>query len=108
MEISWHPSTSGHLGGMLAGMKLPNGHEFKDTEADPGSAFAVTGAKQAETASNLVGGTANSRDAGGRSLRPGDVQLRIRLVRPDCRPLACPRVRWRCLVTSSRMGRPYA
>jgi hypothetical protein len=50
MEISWHPSTSGHIGGMLAGMKLPNGHEFKDTEADPGSAFAATGAKQAETA----------------------------------------------------------
>ncbi len=50
MQISWHPSTSGHIGGMLATLKLPNGHEFKDTEADPGSAFSVTGAKQAETA----------------------------------------------------------
>ena len=51
MEISWHPSTSGHIGGMLAGMKLPNGHVFKDAEVDPGTPFASSiGAKQAETA----------------------------------------------------------
>ena len=51
MEISWHPSTSGHIGGMLASMKLPNGHVFKDAEVDPGTPFASSiGAKQAETA----------------------------------------------------------
>jgi hypothetical protein len=51
MEITWHPSTSGHIGGMLAGMKLPNGHEFKDAEVGPGTPFASSiGAKQAETA----------------------------------------------------------
>jgi hypothetical protein len=43
MEISWHPSTSGHIGGSLSSMKLPNGHVFKDTEVD-------IGAKQVDTA----------------------------------------------------------
>ena len=51
MEISWHPSTSGHIGGLLASMKLPNGHTFKDAEVAPGTPFSSSvGAKQADTA----------------------------------------------------------
>jgi Family of unknown function (DUF6152) len=40
MEISWHPSTSGQIGGLLASMKLPDGREFKDVEFAPGGVTA--------------------------------------------------------------------
>jgi hypothetical protein len=40
MEISWHPSTSGQIGGLLASMKLPDGREFKDVEFAPGGVAA--------------------------------------------------------------------
>jgi hypothetical protein len=36
MEISWHPTKSGHLGGMLASMKFPDGRVCKDVEFAPG------------------------------------------------------------------------
>lgn len=36
MEITWHPAISGHLGGMLASAKFPNGRVFKDVEFAPG------------------------------------------------------------------------
>jgi hypothetical protein len=36
VQISWHPSISGHLGGMLASVTFPNGRVFKDTEFAPG------------------------------------------------------------------------
>ena len=36
MEITWHPTISGHLGGMLASVKFPNGRVFKDVEFAPG------------------------------------------------------------------------
>jgi hypothetical protein len=49
MEITWHPSKSGHLGGILASMKLPNGRTFKDAEFVPGTPFATIGSKQADT-----------------------------------------------------------
>jgi hypothetical protein len=35
MEISWHPATSGQVGGTLASMKLPDGRLFKDVESVP-------------------------------------------------------------------------
>ena len=40
MEISWHPSKSGNIGGMLASMKLPDGRVFKDVEFGPGGLAA--------------------------------------------------------------------
>jgi hypothetical protein len=36
MQISWHPSKSGATGGALAGMMLPDGRKFGDTEFGPG------------------------------------------------------------------------
>jgi hypothetical protein len=36
VEITWHPAKSGHLGGMLASVKFPNGRVFKDVEFAPG------------------------------------------------------------------------
>ena len=53
MEISWHPAKSGHLGGMLASMKLPNGRVFKDVEFAPGLRSRVA-AQQAETAQVII------------------------------------------------------
>jgi hypothetical protein len=51
MEITWHPSKSGHVGGILASLKLPNGRVFKDVEIAAGGAFASgNGARQADTA----------------------------------------------------------
>jgi hypothetical protein len=46
VEISWHPAKSGHLGGALASMKLPDGREFKDVEFGTAGALA---AQQADT-----------------------------------------------------------
>ena len=36
VEITWHPTKSGHLGGMLASVKFPDGRVFKDVEFAPG------------------------------------------------------------------------
>jgi len=36
VEITWHPTNSGRLGGMLASIKFPNGRVFKDVEFAPG------------------------------------------------------------------------
>jgi hypothetical protein len=36
MEITWHPSKSGALGGSLATMKLPDGRKFGETEFGAG------------------------------------------------------------------------
>jgi len=47
VEISWHPAKSGHLGGALASMKLPNGREFKDVE------FGTAGALAAQQADSV-------------------------------------------------------
>jgi hypothetical protein len=49
MEISWHPTKSGHLGGMLASVKFPNGRVFKDVEFAPGLVTDDV-LKQADTA----------------------------------------------------------
>jgi hypothetical protein len=49
MEISWHPAKSGHLGGMLASMKFPDGRVFKDVEFAPGTGTSDA-LKQGETA----------------------------------------------------------
>ena len=49
MEISWHPAKSGHLGGMLASMKFPDGRVFKDVEFAAGLGTSDV-LKQAETA----------------------------------------------------------
>jgi hypothetical protein len=35
MEITWHPSKSGRIGGILASIKLPDGRVFKDVEINP-------------------------------------------------------------------------
>ena len=37
VEITWHPSKSGNLGGSLDSMKLPDGRTFKETEFAPGA-----------------------------------------------------------------------
>jgi hypothetical protein len=50
MEITWHPAKSGHLGGMLASMKFPDGRVFKDVKFGPGTPFDPLAVKQAETA----------------------------------------------------------
>jgi hypothetical protein len=51
MEITWHPSKSGHTGGILASLKLPDGRAFKDVEIAVGGAFAAgDGARQADKA----------------------------------------------------------
>jgi hypothetical protein len=50
VEISWHPARSGHLGGMLASMKFPNGRVFKDVEFAPGGPINNDVLNQAETA----------------------------------------------------------
>jgi len=56
MQITWHPSKSGHVGGLLASMKLPDGRTFKDAESLrvesslPGTAAGPGAAKQADTA----------------------------------------------------------
>jgi hypothetical protein len=49
VQITWHPSISGHPGGMLASVRFPNGRVFKDVEFAPG---AVPGEvlNQADTA----------------------------------------------------------
>lgn len=49
MEITWHPAISGHLGGMLASVKFPNGRVFKDVEFAPGLTPSDV-LKQADTA----------------------------------------------------------
>ena len=49
MEITWHPAKSGHLGGMLASVKFPNGRVFKDVEFAPGVSNSDV-LKQADTA----------------------------------------------------------
>ena len=36
VEITWHPTKSGHLGGMLASVKFADGRVFKDVEFAPG------------------------------------------------------------------------
>ena len=41
MEITWHPSKNGHLGGALAMIKLPNGQVFKDIEFEAASRLAA-------------------------------------------------------------------
>ena len=35
VEITWHPSKSGAIGGQLDAMKLPDGRTFKETEFTP-------------------------------------------------------------------------
>jgi hypothetical protein len=47
VDISWHPAKSGHLGGALASMKLPNGRVFKDVEFGTAGNLA---AQQADSA----------------------------------------------------------
>jgi hypothetical protein len=37
VEITWHPSKNGNIGGTLASMKLPDGRTFKETEYAPGT-----------------------------------------------------------------------
>ena len=49
MEISWHPAKSGQLGGILSGVKFPNGRVFSDDEVAPGLATSDV-QKQAENA----------------------------------------------------------
>jgi hypothetical protein len=36
LEITWHPSRSGNIGGSLDSMKLPDGRVFKETEFNSG------------------------------------------------------------------------
>jgi Family of unknown function (DUF6152) len=48
VEITWHPSKSGAIGGQLDGMKLPDGRTFKETEFAPGGPLASEAAKQIE------------------------------------------------------------
>ena len=36
MEVTWHPSKSGAVGGTLVGMKLADGRKFGDAEFGPG------------------------------------------------------------------------
>jgi Family of unknown function (DUF6152) len=40
MEITWHPSTSGQIGGLLASMKLSNGRAFTDVGVPSGGQAA--------------------------------------------------------------------
>jgi hypothetical protein len=49
VQIAWHPAKSGHLGGMLASMKFPDGRVFKDVEFAPGLGTSDV-LKQADTA----------------------------------------------------------
>ena len=41
MEITWHPSKSGHPGGALASIKFPNGLAFKDVEFEAAGRLAA-------------------------------------------------------------------
>ena len=41
VEITWHPAKSGHLGGALASLKLPNGLTFKDVEFEAAGRLAA-------------------------------------------------------------------
>lgn len=50
VEITWHPSKSGNIGGILATMKLPDGRTFKETEFGPGVAVPNDAAKPAASA----------------------------------------------------------
>jgi hypothetical protein len=47
VKITWHPAKSGHLGGALGTMKLPDGREFKDVE------FGTAGALAAQQADSV-------------------------------------------------------
>ncbi len=49
VEITWHPTKSGQLGGMLASMKFPGGRTFKDVEFSSGLVTSDV-LKQAEDA----------------------------------------------------------
>lgn len=50
MEITWHPSRSGAIGGALAKMKLADGRTFNDEEFAPGGFGLQEAAKQVEAA----------------------------------------------------------
>lgn len=50
MEITWHPSKSGAIGGALATMKLADGRTFTDEEFGPGGIGLQNAAEQAESA----------------------------------------------------------
>jgi hypothetical protein len=58
VKISWHPSKSGALGGVLDSLTLPDGRVFKETEFAPGSPAANSTASQVESA-QLPAGTAD-------------------------------------------------
>lgn len=34
VDLAWHPSRNGNLGGALAGIRFADGREFKDTESE--------------------------------------------------------------------------
>jgi hypothetical protein len=50
MQITWHPSKSGAVGGTLATMKLPDGRKFGDTEFGAGAGASGPPDSQAENA----------------------------------------------------------
>jgi Family of unknown function (DUF6152) len=50
MEITWHPSKSGAVGGSLATMTLPDGRKFGDTEFGGGRSGGGPGDSQANEA----------------------------------------------------------
>jgi hypothetical protein len=47
VEIVWHPSRNGNLGGTLSSIKLPDGRTYKDAEFE-GARNGANEAKEAE------------------------------------------------------------
>jgi len=60
MEISWRPSKSGAIGGLLATMKLPDGRTFNDPEFGPTGSAAGRREDRQATEAQLPPGAAGA------------------------------------------------